>query len=114
MEYEATAVAGPEPALEPAPVLPKRVYSPIRDRIIVLRDPPATESEGGIGVPEAHQEDVQEGTVLAVGKLVEEIKAGDRVYFGTHAGYPLKERLCVALREDEVVCRIFTYETPAK
>lgn len=95
-KYEATAEAA----------LPKIVLAPIRDRILVMRDESIKE-RGGMALPDTAQEEMLSGTVLAVGKRVEEIASGDRVRFGRYTGQPLPDdhpRL-IAMREDEIVCK---------
>lgn len=107
MEEEAPAVPA-APAEAPLPPRPKMVVSPIRDRVYVLRDAPETEASG-MTLPDIAREEALSGQVLAVGKLVEEVKAGDRVEFGAHAGYPMPRihPLALMLREDEIMARVF-------
>ena len=93
--------------------------TPLRDRIIVKRDPEQELTEGGIYIPDTARDKSTTGTVLAVGKgkLTEDgkvipldVKVGDRVLFGKYAGSEAKryafesegEELIV-MREEEVL-----------
>ncbi len=87
---------------------------PLHDRLLVQRNDSATQTKGGLYLPETAKEKPVEGTVLAVGdgRLTEEgkslplqVKVGDRIIFGKYAGTEIKldgeERLI--LREDDVL-----------
>ncbi len=87
---------------------------PLHDRLLVQRNDSATQTAGGLYLPETAKEKPVEGTVLAVGdgRLTEEgkslplqVKVGDRIIFGKYSGTEIKldgeERLI--LREDDVL-----------
>ena len=87
---------------------------PLHDRLLVQRNDSATQTKGGLFLPETAKEKPVEGTVLAVGdgRLTEDgkslplqVKVGDRIIFGKYAGTEIKldgeERLI--LREDDVL-----------
>jgi chaperonin GroES len=87
---------------------------PLHDRLLVQRNDSATQTKGGLYLPETAKEKPVEGTVLAVGdgRLTEEgkslplqVKVGDRIIFGKYSGTEIKldgeERLI--LREDDVL-----------
>jgi len=87
---------------------------PLDDRLLVQRNDSATQTAGGLYLPETAKEKPVEGTVLAVGdgRLTEEgktlplqVKVGDRIIFGKYSGTEIKldgeERLI--LREDDVL-----------
>ena len=87
---------------------------PLHDRLLVQRNDSATQTAGGLYLPEPAKEKPVEGTVLAVGdgRLTEEgktlplqVKVGDRIIFGKYSGTEIKldgeERLI--LREDDVL-----------
>jgi chaperonin GroES len=93
--------------------------TPLRDRIIVKREPEQEQTAGGIYIPDSAREKSTVGTVVAVGKgkLTEEgkiipldVKVGDRILFGKYAGSEAKryhfesegEELIV-MKEDEVL-----------
>lgn len=93
-------------------------YEPMYDRIFVRRDE-APEKVGEIIAPIRAQEGLRpsEGEVVAVGpgrraptgELIEmQVKEGDRILYGKHAGTPQKigdEELLI-IQEGEVVARI--------
>lgn len=74
----------------------KRIYKPIRERVIVRVDKTELKSDGGIILEASEREkDAREfGTVLALGSRVffdtdgiqEELKIGDKVLFSRYAG----------------------------
>jgi chaperonin GroES len=87
---------------------------PLHDRLLVQRNDSATQTAGGLYLPETAKEKPVEGMVLAVGdgRLTEEgntlplqVKVGDRIIFGKYSGTEIKldgeERLI--LREDDVL-----------
>ena len=81
-------------------------YRAVGLRIIVLRDPTAEKSEGGILLTEGAREVPLEGTVVAVG-AGHEFDVGDRVVFTAYSGIPLKVELAgdyLVLLEEEVLC----------
>lgn len=63
---------------------------PLNNLMLVLPDPKRTKTAGGIEIPDSANEMgiLIWGTVKRVSKKVEEIKAGDRVYFPQAAGTP--------------------------
>ncbi len=94
-------------------------FKPMGDRLLVRRDKAATESRGGIIIPDDAKQREASGTVLAVGAgkwLSEakqyqrpEAKVGDRVCFNMYGGCEIdfdNERL-VILKEDEDVLGIW-------
>lgn len=63
----------------------------IGDRVIVIRDNGEGKTKGGIVLPNSQKGPVPYGTVVSVGKDIEdEIKKGDIVYFEKHAGEEIK------------------------
>ena len=86
---------------------------PIHDRVAVKRSSPEKTSKGGIIIPDAAQEQVTEGTVIAVGTGVLTsrgdlvpltVKVGDRVIIAKYGGHVAKVESdeIVFLREDEI------------
>lgn len=61
-------------------------HIPLNNRVIILQSEADNISDGGIIIPEMSQEQPNRGTVVAAGRLCEELKAGDRVEFGDYAG----------------------------
>ena len=87
---------------------------PLGDRIIVKRGEEERSSPGGIVIPDTAKEKPVRGRVIAVGpgRVLEDgrrwpldVKEGDEVLFGKHAGSEVEvggEKLLV-LREDDVM-----------
>jgi len=72
---------------------------PTRDRIVIRLLEAETQTKSGIFIPDAAVEKPNQGEVLATGggRITEdgtvipmEVKTGDRVLFGKHAGTPIK------------------------
>ena len=87
---------------------------PLHDRILVKRIEEEETKEGTIIIPDTAKEKPQEGKVVSAGsgKILEdgkrqplEVKEGDRILFGKHAGTEVKingEELLM-MREDDVL-----------
>jgi chaperonin GroES len=101
--------------------------TPLRDRVIIKREPEQEMTAGGIYIPDTAREKSTVGLVIAAGKgkVTEEgkivpldVKVGDRVLFGKYAGSEAKryhfesggEELIV-MREEEI---LGVLETAAK
>ena len=90
-----------------------RRVRPLHDRIIVKGIEGEKKTSGGIVIPDTAKEKPQEGKVVAVGegrredgKLIPvDVKRGDRVLFGKHAGTEIKidGEDHLILREDDVL-----------
>ena len=74
-------------------------FRPLHDRVVVRRVESEAKTKGGIIIPDTAKEKPQEGEIVAVGtgardesgKLVPlDVKAGDRVLFGTWSGTEVK------------------------
>ena len=87
---------------------------PINDRVLVLREDEEQKSAGGIIIPDTAKEKPQRGKVVAVGsgkidkdgkRVPLEVKAGDRILFGKHAGTEIKIDNVehVFMREDDIL-----------
>lgn len=87
---------------------------PLHDRLLVQRNESATQTKGGLFLPETSKEKPVEGTVLAIGAgrvtedgktLPLQVQVGDCIVFGKYAGTEIKldgeDRLI--LREDDVL-----------
>lgn len=75
---------------------------PLADRVIVKSDEPK-KPEGEMWVPE---EKLPVGTVMSIGKKVEECKVGDKVMYGKYAGVEitLEGDDYLILHEKEILC----------
>ena len=87
---------------------------PLRDRVVVKREPEERKSAGGIVIPDTASEKPTFGKVIAVGqgKVLEngqthtpDIKVGDRVLFGKYSGTEVKvdNEDLIVMREDDVM-----------
>ena len=74
-------------------------FSPLQDRLLVVRVDAEETTQGGIIVPDTAQEKPQEGRVVAVGpgsRLEDgslrplDVSSGDQVLFGKYAGTEIK------------------------
>jgi co-chaperonin GroES (HSP10) len=82
-------------------------YRVLGESILVKRDPSA--EEGDVLMPHNVKKKPKSGVVLSVGKKVEEVVVGERVWFNEYAGYfleeneDLEESDLIVMREDEVL-----------
>ena len=87
---------------------------PLYDRIVVKRIEEQETTRNGIIIPDSAKEKPQEGEVIAIGhgKRLEDgklasldVKAGDRVLFGTYSGSETKfdGTEYIIMREDDVL-----------
>jgi chaperonin GroES len=90
---------------------------PLHDRVIVKRLEEEQKTKGGIIIPDTAKEKPQEGTVVAVGpgrkdrsgkRIAMEVKTGDTIAFGKHAGTEIKIDGVdhIIMKEDEIFCII--------
>lgn len=81
---------------------------PLGNRLLVKRLEAET-SKGGIFLPESAQEKPKQGTVVAFGEGVSDLKVGDQIYFSSFAGsevlIPGQEGHLI-LSIDDVLCVI--------
>ena len=92
----------------------KTTFTPLHDRILLLRVEEGETIRGGIIIPDSAKEKPQEGEAIAVGKgksndegkvFPLDVKAGDRVLFGKYSGTEIKidgEEFLI-MREEEVL-----------
>lgn len=76
------------------------VFTPLDDRVVVLRDPEETKTASGLIIPGTSAEKPTRGKVVAVGmgefnkkktwRRPMEVKVGERVLFSQYAGTPLQ------------------------
>jgi co-chaperonin GroES (HSP10) len=78
----------PAGGLSPAGIrLLEEGFRPLRDRILVRRDPGMEERIGSIIVPDCAQKPQFTGTVMAIGPKVCCLRPGDRVLFGQYTDF---------------------------
>ena len=85
---------------------------PLHDRVLIKREEEATESAGGIIIPDSATEKPMRGTIVATGKgrvtdtgevRALDVKTGDHVYFAKYSGTELKiqgEEMLMMREED--------------
>lgn len=59
---------------------------PLESRVVIKKDEKEVKTSGGIIIPDTASPKIDKGTVLAVGKLCEEVKVNDRIIFDKHSG----------------------------
>ncbi len=65
-------------------------FQPLGNRVLVERSEDAQTTASGIIIPDNAKEKPSQGSVIAVGGEVKEIKAKDIVVFGKYSGNELK------------------------
>ena len=92
----------------------KTKVTPLADRILVQRIEAEEKTAGGIVLPDSAKEKPKEGEVVALGdgKVLDsgeraalQVKAGDRILFGSYAGTEVKidEEEYLIMKEDDVL-----------
>ena len=93
---------------------------PLHARVIVHRLDKGEQQVGGIIIPDTAKEKPQQGTVIAAGngkgngkRVPLDVKAGDRILFGKHAGQEIKldGQECFIMKEDDVLAVIEGHPT---
>lgn len=85
---------------------------PLADRVIIEPVSAETQTKGGIIIPDTAQVKQSKGKVIAVGIGTTdepmEIKEGDMVLYGEHAGTKIKveEKECLIMRQCDVMAII--------
>jgi chaperonin GroES len=84
-------------------------FQPLGERLLVTYTEELERTAGGIYVPDSAKEKPQRGVVQAIGKKVENVKAGDQVLFDKYSGSKLRieDEDCLILKEEDVL-GIFT------
>jgi chaperonin GroES len=98
----------------------KKSLKMLHDRVLVLPDPPEEKSGGGIVIPDQAQERPIRGTVINAGPgkdgITLEVKEGDKIVYGKHAGIPVKipgdDAEYVMMRESEILAVEVTTQEP--
>lgn len=76
---------------------------PLADRVVIKATDQASKTASGIIIPDSAKEKPQQGKVLAAGKEVKEVKAGDTVMYGKYSPTEVKvdgEELLLVKEED--------------
>lgn len=64
--------------------------SPLGDYVVASQDAAQTKTASGLFLPNSGTEKPKLATVLAVGPLVKEVKAGDKIIFGGYSNTDIK------------------------
>jgi chaperonin GroES len=82
--------------------------TPKGDMLWVRRTEAENLSAGGLIIPDEGKDRPLEGTVISVGRKVEDIKEGEHVIFGRYSGteYPWGDELLLFMREDEIIATV--------
>lgn len=64
--------------------------NPLKDRIVAVKEEPQTKTASGLYLPEAAKEKPAEAKVVAVGKEVKEVKAGDKIIYKEYSTTTVK------------------------
>jgi chaperonin GroES len=84
----------------------------LRDRILVVPDPPETETESGLIIPVNAQERPSRGKIAQVGEGLAdekmELRVGDTAVYGKHVGVPvvIDAQLFLIMRQADVLFTI--------
>lgn len=88
----------------------KQLPMPLRDQLLILRDESEEVTAGGVIKPDTvvEAERPNEGVVLAIGRLVEDVRVGDRVIISAYGGVELMhdEKIHLLAKESNVLAII--------
>lgn len=85
----------------------KSPLTPLADRVVAVREDPATKSASGLYLPDAHEKPV-DATIVAVGPTVASLKVGDRVIMKDYAGTELEYngKKYTVIKEEDVLATV--------
>jgi len=83
-------------------------FKPLETRVLIKKNEREEKTAGGIFIPQTANHKVDKGTVLAVGKLCEELKVNDKILFDKHSGTDIEigTETYTILMEANVLCVI--------
>jgi chaperonin GroES len=82
--------------------------TPLHDRVLVRRIEETQSSKNRIIVADSAKEKPQQGEVIAVGHLTQDVKPGNKILFGKYSGNDIKidgEDFLI-MKEDEILAKI--------
>jgi chaperonin GroES len=84
------------------------MLKPLADRVVIEQMDQEAKTASGIVLPETSKEKPEEGTVVAVGKDVKEVKKGDKVVFSKYGPTEVKidNNEYLILKEEEILAII--------
>jgi chaperonin GroES len=79
--------------------------SPLKDRIVAVKEEPQTKTASGLYLPEAAKEKPSEAKVVAVGKEVKEVSVGDKIIFKeySHTTVKIDSKEYLIVNEEDVL-----------
>jgi co-chaperonin GroES (HSP10) len=78
-------------------------FGPLQSKMLVKPDSAETITPGGLILPGAEGQTINQGIIVAVGPKVQDRKVGDHVMYGIHAGIQItwKHMDYLLIREDD-------------
>jgi chaperonin GroES len=88
---------------------------PLGDRVLI-HPLDGQRQIGDVTLPDSAKEDFRAGIVVAVGREVVEINAGEKVLFGPFSGIPIQvaEQSFLVMRQGEIALRLLDSESTEK
>ena len=82
--------------------------SPLKDRIVAVKQEPQSKTASGLYLPEAAQEKPAEAKVVAIGKEVKEVKVGDKIIYKDYSNTTIKigSEEYQIVREEDVLATV--------
>jgi len=82
--------------------------SPLKDRIVAVKEEPQTKTASGLYLPEAAKEKPAEAKVVAVGKDVSEVKVGNKIIFKeySHTTVKIDGQEYLIVNEEDVLATV--------
>lgn len=75
---------------------------PLKNLVVVELTPAETQTASGIIIPDTAKEKPQQGTIVAIGNSVEDVKTGDKVLYGKYLGIEVGRDLLL-IRESDII-----------
>lgn len=81
---------------------------PLADYVVAQQEEASNKTASGLYLPENAQEKPKTAKVLAVGKLVREVKVGDRIVYGGYSNTEIKEggQEYVLIKEENIYATV--------
>lgn len=81
---------------------------PLADYVVAQQEEASNKTASGLYLPENAQEKPKTAKVLAVGKLVREVKVGDRIVYGGYSNTEIKQdgQEYVLIKEENIYATV--------
>lgn len=81
---------------------------PLADYVVAQQEEASNKTASGLYLPENAQEKPKTAKVLAVGKMVREVKVGDRIVYGGYSNTEIKEggQEYVLIKEENIYATV--------